>query len=101
MLSPATAMGSSRRVFSHPGAGKVFISYRRADSQHVSDRIYEHLVERFGDDTVFKDVDSIPPAGVRIRTGGLICPLLPRFEARLPERADLEWPGGLLNPRWI
>lgn len=39
---------------------KIFISYRREDSQHVTGRIYDQLVAHFGPDEVFKDVDSIP-----------------------------------------
>ena len=38
---------------------KIFLSYRRADSQNVTDRIYDRLVTAFGRDNVFKDVDSI------------------------------------------
>jgi len=40
---------------------KIFISYRRQDSQDTVGRIYDHLVKRFGSRAVFKDVDSIPP----------------------------------------
>jgi formylglycine-generating enzyme required for sulfatase activity len=40
---------------------KVFISYRRTDSQATVDHIYEWLVRAFGRDVIFKDVDSIPP----------------------------------------
>ena len=39
----------------------IFISYRRADSQATTGRIHEKLVERFGAETVFMDVDNIPP----------------------------------------
>jgi hypothetical protein len=39
----------------------IFISYRRADSQAITGRIHEKLVERFGAETVFMDVDNIPP----------------------------------------
>jgi CheY-like chemotaxis protein/HPt (histidine-containing phosphotransfer) domain-containing protein len=39
---------------------KVFLSYRRADSQHIADRIYDRLLQSFGRDAIFKDVDSIP-----------------------------------------
>jgi len=39
---------------------KIFISYRRADSRKDAGRIYDRLVESFGKDNVFKDVDSIP-----------------------------------------
>lgn len=40
---------------------QIFISYRRADSQANTDRIYERLVLAFGRKAVFKDVDDIPP----------------------------------------
>lgn len=39
---------------------KVFISYRRSDSQDVAGRLYDHLERRIGSQSVFKDVDSIP-----------------------------------------
>jgi TIR domain/Concanavalin A-like lectin/glucanases superfamily len=38
----------------------VFVSYRRDDSRHQAGRLYDHLVEKFGKEHVFKDVDSIP-----------------------------------------
>ena len=37
----------------------VFISYRRQDSGDVTGRIYDRLVQHFGNESVFKDVDSI------------------------------------------
>mgnify|MGYP001206681078 CR=1 FL=1 len=40
---------------------KVFISYRRDDSGYVSDSIYTNLCALFGAETVFFDVDGIPP----------------------------------------
>ena len=39
---------------------RIFISYRRSDSADIAGRIYDRLVERFGKEPVFKDVDSIP-----------------------------------------
>jgi WD40 repeat protein len=39
---------------------EIFIAYRRDDSHHITDRIYEWLVREFGKRKVFKDVDSIP-----------------------------------------
>ena len=45
---------------------RVFISYRRADSEHIVGRIYDHLERTFGVKNVFKDVDSIP-AGTDFR----------------------------------
>ncbi|MEK9142741.1 MAG: SUMF1/EgtB/PvdO family nonheme iron enzyme [Nitrospirota bacterium] len=39
---------------------KILISYRREDSADVTGRIYDRLVQQFGREAVFKDVDSIP-----------------------------------------
>ena len=40
---------------------KVFISYRREDSQYQARRIYDAFVHALPPDTVFMDVDSIAP----------------------------------------
>lgn len=45
----------------------IFISYRRSDSSDVTGRIYDRLVQHFGKENVFKDVDSIP-LGVDFRS---------------------------------
>ena len=39
---------------------KILISYRREDSADVTGRIYDRLIHQFGQEAVFKDVDSIP-----------------------------------------
>jgi hypothetical protein len=39
---------------------RLFISYRRADSQEVTGRIYDRLIKRFSAQSVFRDIDSIP-----------------------------------------
>jgi len=39
--------------------GRIFLSYRRDEADYPAGWLYEHLVERFGRDQVFKDVDSI------------------------------------------
>lgn len=39
---------------------KIFISYRRADSNSESRQIYEALIERFGEKNIFRDKDRIP-----------------------------------------
>ena len=44
----------------------IFISYRRDDSADVSGRIYDRLVNSFGEKAIFKDVDDIP-FGVNFR----------------------------------
>ena len=46
---------------------KILISYRREDSTDVTGRIYDRLIQQFGQGAVFKDVDSIP-FGVDFRT---------------------------------
>jgi hypothetical protein len=38
----------------------IFLSYRRDDSIDAAGRIYDRLVEHFGSESVFMDVDSIP-----------------------------------------
>ena len=39
----------------------IFISYRRDDSLGSTGRLYDRLVEHFGADSVFIDVDGIAP----------------------------------------
>jgi glycerophosphoryl diester phosphodiesterase len=39
--------------------GRIFISYRRQDSAYPAGWLYDRLVERFGPDQIFKDIDSI------------------------------------------
>jgi formylglycine-generating enzyme required for sulfatase activity len=39
---------------------KIFISYRRADSQDITDRIHEYMVRHFDEQSVFQDVGNIP-----------------------------------------
>jgi CheY-like chemotaxis protein len=39
---------------------KIFISYRREDSEHITGRLYDRLEQRFGRDNVFMDVETIP-----------------------------------------
>jgi uncharacterized protein YecT (DUF1311 family) len=46
---------------------KIAISYRRSDSQDITGRIFDRLVQHFGKDTVFRDIDSVQP-GIDFRT---------------------------------
>jgi hypothetical protein len=39
----------------------VFVSYRRGDAPGHAGRLYDRLVERFGEAKVFKDLDSLEP----------------------------------------
>src|SRR3954467_12205357 len=41
--------------------GRIFISYRREENGWPARKLYEVMAERFGEDRVFKDVDSIEP----------------------------------------
>jgi len=47
------------RTIVPPKSPTMFLSYRRDDSADVVGRIYDRLVQQFGDSNVFKDVDSI------------------------------------------
>jgi outer membrane protein assembly factor BamB len=41
--------------------GRIFLSYRREETQHLAGRLADRLVEHFGESQVFMDIDSIPP----------------------------------------
>lgn len=51
---------SKRTPPPQPISKSIFVSYRREDNPHITGRIYDRLVTRFGGNAVFKDVDSIP-----------------------------------------
>jgi alpha-glucoside transport system substrate-binding protein len=38
---------------------RVFVSYRRTDDPNFIGRLYDRLVDNFGDENVFRDIDSI------------------------------------------
>src|SRR5271154_960107 len=40
---------------------KISISYRRADSEAMTGRIFDRLISHFGKDAIFRDIDDIPP----------------------------------------
>lgn len=47
-----------------PGRGqvaKIVLSYRREDSRTITSWLYEKLVDRYGKDAIFRDIDSIQP----------------------------------------
>jgi hypothetical protein len=54
-----TSLGSSMQV-PHGPSPKIFISYRRDDSQAVTDRLFDHLASVFPRENLFRDIDSIP-----------------------------------------
>jgi hypothetical protein len=39
--------------------GRLFLSYRREDTKHIAGRLADRLIDDFGPDRVFIDVDSI------------------------------------------
>jgi hypothetical protein len=39
---------------------KLFLSYRREDSKHITGHIHEYLEQHYGSDNVFFDVDAVP-----------------------------------------
>src|SRR5262249_37632405 len=42
-------------------SAKLFINYRREDTRHAAGRLYDRLIQRFGEDQVFMDIDQIEP----------------------------------------
>ncbi|MEO8264162.1 MAG: TIR domain-containing protein [Ilumatobacteraceae bacterium] len=56
------ALGAATGV----GPVKIFMSYRRADDRHFIGRLHDRLCDAFGDEMVFRDIDSIP-AGTNFR----------------------------------
>jgi roadblock/LC7 domain-containing protein len=57
-MTPSTAV--RRRVgVSAASSGGIFISYRRLETSHLAGRLYDRLVDRFGEAQVFMDVDTI------------------------------------------
>jgi hypothetical protein len=43
------------------GMARITISYRREDSMDITGRIFDRLTSRYGRETVFRDIDNIPP----------------------------------------
>lgn len=50
-----------------PKRRKVFVCYRRQDTQDAAGRLYDDLAGRYGKEAVFFDIDSIP-LGVNFKT---------------------------------
>lgn len=61
-----TSHGDGVITASSGTSNKIFICYRREDSADVTGRIYDRLIQQFGREMVFLDVDQIPP-GVDFR----------------------------------
>jgi TIR domain len=44
-----------------PTSGRIFLSYRREDTRHLVGRVGDRLMDHFGEQRVFLDVDTIEP----------------------------------------
>ena len=73
---------------SGPAAGRVFISYRREESSGMAGRLYDRLADRFGDDQVFMDVDTI---ALGVDFGQVITQAVSTCEVLL----------AVIGPRWL
>ena len=40
---------------------RIFLSYRREDAAGHAGRLYDRLTQNFGDESVFRDIDTIAP----------------------------------------
>lgn len=47
---------------------RIFINYRRQDTEAYVDRLYEHLAQHFTPEDIFMDVDSIKPGADFVHT---------------------------------
>lgn len=65
LFSSKTKLSGAR--LRHGATKKVFISYRRLDSEHIAGRICDRLKVKYAKDQIFFDVDAIP-LGVDFRT---------------------------------
>jgi hypothetical protein len=55
---PSLSAGDDAAVAGVPSTG-IFISYRRQETSALAGRLYDRLVDRFGENQVFMDVDTI------------------------------------------
>jgi TIR domain len=105
--SPADAPRSQPAAASRSpvsaAAPAIFLSYRRGETSDVTGRIYDRLVQHFGADSIFKDVDSIP-LGVDFRQhlaeSVAQCGLLVAVVGRQwTGRQEADKSGGVSDPR--
>jgi hypothetical protein len=52
---------AQQRMSTDAAPARIFISYRRDDASGHAGRLYDDLTERFGEDRVFMDIDTIEP----------------------------------------
>jgi hypothetical protein len=71
---------------------KITVSYRRNDSDAITGRIFDRLVTHYGADSVFRDIDNIPPgidyrkhiSGALATTDILLAIVGPQWTGRTP-----------------
>ncbi len=67
---------------------RIAISYRREDSGVITGRIFDRLVTHYGRDSIFRDIDDIPPGvDFRAQINGVL------------DESDIVL--ALVGPRWI
>ncbi len=68
--SPVPRVGprAARPRLGEQAPSRIFLCYRRSDTSHAAGRLADRLRQRYGQDSIFMDVDSIP-SGQNFRTG--------------------------------
>ncbi|WP_143473762.1 SUMF1/EgtB/PvdO family nonheme iron enzyme [Flavilitoribacter nigricans] len=82
-----------------PKPTRIFISYRRTDTNLVAENIYLHLREAFGRGTVFKDNDTIKPGDywektllTHLEQATVILVLIDQnFQLKAPNGSEVDW----------
>jgi energy-coupling factor transporter ATP-binding protein EcfA2 len=59
--APSKLQAPAKRPDPKPLGSKIFISYRRADTEHIAGRLYDHLKKEYDEKELFYDVDTIDP----------------------------------------
>jgi outer membrane protein OmpA-like peptidoglycan-associated protein len=83
----------------------IAISYRRADSEAITGRIFDRLDRRYGRESVFRDIDSVPlgidfrehVAAVFDRTDIVLVIIGPRWAGRRGGQSRLDDPADLVR----
>lgn len=88
ILAAAPSSTKQKKLDANVAKPFIFVSYRRADSPGTTVMICEKLVDRFGSDSVFLDIESIPP-GRNFR----------KHIADAVEKADVMLV--LIGPQWL
>jgi hypothetical protein len=66
-VAEAQARQEAKEQTSQPRRPRIFLCYRREDTQWAARSIYESLADKYGHEHVFRDIDSTP-AGIKFST---------------------------------